>query len=481
MFISLFQIKEQLEELNNLLLAKEKQYESLLAKVHPSQHLSAVNLLHYLTFRSQDIKELQQALHNHGFSSLINAEAYIRSQVLSVLKHFGTYDQHPGTYETASSLLEGRANELYGKSPGNSVPSIMVTLKTSHARDILAVKKLLRAGMNIARINCAHDNEDTWREMIVNVRKAIEVTGLPCKIYMDLAGPKIRTKIKGIKKQRVWLEEGDNFYLADNEVFKSKLPTVICTIPGIVKQLKPGERVFFDDGLFEAKITGLQPGAAELEMVRVSAKKPYVKAEKGINFPDSELSLSALTEFDQASLSFILQHADLVGYSFVQNTDDLSILQRSMPEKKIPIILKIETPEGFKNLPHLLFKAMEEECYGVMIARGDLAVELGFEKMSQVQEEISLLCEASHAPVIWATQVLETMNKSGLATRSEITDASLSITAECVMLNKGAHTVRAIKTLRTVLENTGTFRSKKKYLLRPLKIAKEFFERPETI
>jgi pyruvate kinase len=210
-------------------------------------------------------------------------------------------------------------------------------------------------------------------------------------------------------------------------------------------------------------------------MVRVSSKKPYLKSEKGINFPDSQLSLTALTDFDRSSLNFILEHADLIGYSFVHNINDLSSLQMEMSIKKVPIILKIETYDGYKNLPHLLFKAMEEECYGVMIARGDLAVEIGFEKLSQVQEEISLLCEAAHAPVIWATQVLETLNKTGLASRSEITDASLGITAECVMLNKGEHTARAIKTLRAILENSSQYHLKKKYLLNPLSIAKNYF------
>ena len=476
MFISLSQIKQELKNLNDLLLSKERQYRSLLEKTHPSQYISRHNLLRYLAFRSHDISELQYALHKQGYSSLTNAEGYVRSQVLAVLKHFEIYDQDACTFETSKSLLEGRANELYGKSPGSNIPSIMVTLKTSHARDILAVKKLLRAGMNIARINCAHDNEETWFQMILNLRKATEVTGIPCKIYMDLAGPKIRTKIKGSKKERVLVEEGDSFYLTGNEDFKSKLPVVICTIPGIISQLKEGERVFFDDGLFEAKIINLQPGAAVLEMIRVSAKKPYLKTEKGINFPDSQLSLSALTEFDEKSLTFILEHADLIGFSFVHNINDLTALQSAMQTKKLPIILKIETPEGFRNLPNLLFKAMEEECYGVMIARGDLAVEVGFEKMSQVQEEISLLCEAAHTPTIWATQVLETMNKSGLPTRSEITDASLGITAECVMLNKGAHTVRAIKTLRTILENSSPHHLKKRYLLSPLNIAEEFFQ-----
>src|SRR5688572_300140 len=475
MFLSLMQIKQELQELNELMLNSEKQHQPLLEKVHPSQHISALNLLHYLALRSQNIQDLQQALHKQGYSSLINSEGYIRSQLLAVLNHFNHHEEDSCTFETSVSLLSQRASQLFGNTPGSTTPSIMVTLKTSHAHDILAVKKLLRTGMNIARINCAHDDEKTWLHMITNIKKAIEITGIPCKIYMDLAGPKIRTNIIKTKKGKILLEEGDNFYLTDNEKFKSDLPVVFCTLPGVMKQLKKEQRVLLDDGLFEAKIIDLHQDAVELEMVRGSAKKPFLKAERGINFPDSQLALSALTEFDRGSLSFILDHADLIGYSFIHNVHDLSALQNAMVEKKLPIILKIETPDGFKNLAHLLFKAMEEECYGVMIARGDLAVEVGFEKMSRVQEEISLLCEAAHTPVVWATQVLETMNKSGLATRSEITDASLGITAECVMLNKGAHTVKTIKTLKDILKNSSSHHFKKRYLMGPLSVAKEFF------
>src|SRR5215213_880130 len=347
MFIDLSEIKQGLEDINDLLLSKEKQYYSLIERAHPSQKISAFNLLHYLAFRSANIRGLQQALHKQGYSSLTNAEGYIRSQILAVLKHFGTYGENACTFEASKMLLQARATELYGNSSENGIPSIMVTLKTSHARDVLAVKKLLRAGMNIARINCAHDNEGTWSEMILNVKKATEVTGIPCKIYMDLAGPKIRTKIKGKKKPKVLIEEGDNFYLAEREDFESKLPVIVCAIPGIISQLREGEKVLFDDGLFEAKIIFKRGNVAGLEMLRVSARKPYLKTEKGINFPDSKLSLAALTDFDRQSLNFIREHADLIGYSFVHNTSDLDTLQKELQEKKIPIILKIETPEGF--------------------------------------------------------------------------------------------------------------------------------------
>jgi pyruvate kinase len=117
---------------------------------------------------------------------------------------------------------------------------------------------------------------------------------------------------------------------------------------------------------------------------------------------------------------------------------------------------------------------MQQKAFGVMIARGDLAVEIGFERMGEIQEEILWICEAAHVPVVWATQVLETLNKSGMATRSEITDASHAAMAECVMINKGDHTIEVIETLRDILHRTGGHHIKKRFIFRSLSIAQRF-------
>ncbi|MBD0377963.1 MAG: pyruvate kinase, partial [Flavisolibacter sp.] len=184
--------------------------------------------------------------------------------------------------------------------------------------------------------------------------------------------------------------------------------------------------------------------------------------------------IPALTDYDLKCLPFILEHADMVGYSFVRNANDLLQLQDAMEPKKLPIIIKIETPEAVKNLPQLLLQGMREELFGVMIARGDLAVEIGFERMSEIQEEILWICEAGHVPVIWATQVLENLNKSGIATRSEVTDAAHAVMAECVLVNKGSHTIEVIEALRDILYRSGGHHVKKRYTFRPLQIASRF-------
>ena len=168
----------------------------------------------------------------------------------------------------------------------------------------------------------------------------------------------------------------------------------------------------------------------------------------------------------------------MVGYSFVRNTKDLIQLYEALGEnQKLALVIKIETPEAVKNLPHLLFCGMRRENVGVMIARGDLAVEIGFERMSEIQEEILWICEAAHVPVIWATQVLENLNKSGMATRSEVTDAAHAALADCVMINKGNYIIQTMETLRDILLRSGGHHVKKRYTFRPLSIAMRFMTR----
>lgn len=299
------------------------------------------------------------------------------------------------------------------------------------------------------------------------------MTGLSCKIYMDLAGPKIRTVIKDKDKMKV--EEGEIIFLADEKHMNGDEKTIGCTIPGIAEQLNTGETVLFDDGLIEARVEKTEPDRARLQVLRISSKKPFIKDEKGINFPDSNLLLPALTEYDIKCLSFISKHADIVGYSFVRNTKDILQLQEVMGRnKKTALVIKIETPEAVKNLPDLLFCSMHQENIGVMIARGDLAVEIGFERMSEIQEEILWICEAAHVPVIWATQVLENLNKSGVATRSEVTDAAHAAMADCVMINKGTHIIQTMETLKDILIRSGGHHVKKRFTFRPLNIATRF-------
>jgi pyruvate kinase len=255
-------------------------------------------------------------------------------------------------------------------------------------------------------------------------------------------------------------------------------PIVPCTLPAIFDQVKAGEKIWFDDGKLAGIITRVSTDEMEVEITQAGPRGHRLGADKGINLPDSELDLPALTDADREILRFAVQHADLIGYSFVRRAADVRELQRELRQLGRPqlgIILKIETRAAFDNLPELLLAAMENPSSGVMIARGDLAIEVGFERLAEIQEEILWMCEAAHMPVIWATQVLEQLSKKGVCSRAEITDAAMSERAECVMLNKGPFVLDAVKTLDSVLQRMQSHQAKKRAMLRPLKLAERFF------
>jgi pyruvate kinase len=249
-----------------------------------------------------------------------------------------------------------------------------------------------------------------------------------------------------------------------------------CTLPEVFAMTRPGERIFFDDG----KIAGRVIGASEAEItVEVTHAAGKLRGDKGINLPDTTLTLPALTEKDLRDLEFICAHADAVGLSFVRRAADVAELHdhlRALGRPSFAVVLKIETRQAFADLPSLLLEAMRAGPVGVMIARGDLAVESGWERLAEIQEEILWICEAAHAPVVWATQVLERLAHDGQPTRAEITDAAMGERAECVMLNKGPHLRDAVSTLDGILRRMQAHQEKKRSMLRPLSLAARFAE-----
>jgi pyruvate kinase len=247
---------------------------------------------------------------------------------------------------------------------------------------------------------------------------------------------------------------------------------VACTLPEVFAQVCVGERIWFDDGRIGGVIRRVEADWLEVEIVRARDCGETLAADKGINLPDSQLSLPALTAKDIQDLAVVAKVADLVGLSFVQQASDVEALREALHALGRPglgIMLKVETRRAFENLPALLFSAMAGKAAGVMIARGDLAVECGYERLAEVQEEILWAAEAAHMPVIWATQVLETLAKTGLPSRAEITDAAMGERAECVMLNKGPHITEAMRTLDDILRRMQSHQTKKRSLLRALR------------
>ena len=252
----------------------------------------------------------------------------------------------------------------------------------------------------------------------------------------------------------------------------ARLASIACTLPEALARVRKGDRIWFDDGRIGGVVRRAGVHAVEVEITDARDGGEALAADKGINLPDTRLDLPALTAKDLADLPVVARHADLVGLSFAQSAADVRLLRERLAglgAGHMGLILKIETQRGFAHLPEMLLAAMAGPVAGVMIARGDLAVECGYERLAEVQEEILWACEAAHMPVVWATQVLETLARTGRPSRAEITDAAMGGRAECVMLKKGPHIVDAMRTLGGILRRMQAHQSKKRPLLRALK------------
>ncbi|MFW5955052.1 MAG: pyruvate kinase, partial [Guyparkeria sp.] len=550
---------------------------------------------------AEDIRELQSALAEHGLSSLGRSESRVMATLDAILdlldRSCGAPASQPRGSEDAfhagSRLLARHTERLFGEDDGGARGiRIMVTLPSEAADDAELLQGLLAAGMNCARINCAHDGPREWARMIEHLKAARRRTGRDCRVLMDLAGHKVRTgpivpretvlqmepengrapaieisdgfpRSEGVGKgrKRVWhlavdpehvesLRDGQVLHFVDRvgrrrqlritatgtaRFFRGSLDgpaqvdaatsfhdmerderftargfdqqpqklrvfegdplylmadgtpgrparvddlgnvlepaRIACEEPRIFNRLSVGDPVWIDDGKIGARVESVEPNGALLRVEHAGPQGKTVKPDKGLNFPDTPLDLPALSAKDRAGLDFVVRHADMVGFSFVESGDDMRSLIEELDGRgavDMPIVAKIETRRAVAALPEILLAAMGNRPLGVMIARGDLAVELGPECMIEAQETLLCLTEAAHVPVIWATQVLETLAKKGAISRPELTDAAMAERAECVMLNKGPYIQRAVRTLSEILERTQRYQHKKTAWMSPL-------------
>lgn len=466
---------------------------------------SVENLALYLALRKVDLTAEQTALTALGLSSLGRAEAHVLATLDAVNAALGALaDGTPAAgrvsprFHRPARRIERRRDAMFGTDPNGPCTRILVTLPTEAAEDPQLVAGLVAAGAGAVRINCAHDGPEAWAAMIAHTRSAATAAGRAVPVYMDLAGPKVRTrtvsmppdwmrrekkkKLKALKKEGLSsrtlgprLLRGDRLVLCRTAAGDETRVEVTLSHPALLAALKPGAMVHFDDGRIGARVVSIDTGRAELEVANVRARGTRLKPEKGVNLPGVAIDIPALTEADQNALDFAVGRADTIGYSFVQTVRDVRAIQAAIADRLPPggempaLVLKVETDLALHNLPRLIVQAGARGPVAVMIARGDLAVEIGLERLSEIQEEILWLCEAAEIPVIWATQVLENLAKEGFATRAEATDAAMAQRAECVMLNKGPYAEEAIAFLRRVGLRMDRHQAKKTPRLGPLR------------
>lgn len=488
-------LKENIRQILEFVLQSEKKYADLLGRVQPHYFESARNLIHYLALRTFDLHQIQEELSILSISSLSHSEGYTLTNLQNILSLLQLLNgekitehtaRSPFDYRKSKSQIQQNTLQLFGRHHRGESARIMVTMPSEAAEDYELIRGLLMAGMDIARINTSHDGPLAWYRMISNIKKGEQETGKSCLVYMDMSGPKFRTEeVFPTSEEKIYVRlfESDLIYLVRDipSMPEANRVYVSVQLPEIFHDAKAGERIFFDDGKIAGLITEVNSDLIKVKITEAAVRGSKLRADKGINLPDSNLSLPSLTEADLVNLPFIAAHADIIGYSFARDPKDVEYLQgelKRLNRADIGITLKIETEEAFENLPMMLLTAMRSAKVGVMIARGDLAVEIGFERSAEVQEEILWICEAAHVPGIWATQVLEKLVRKGNPTRAEVTDAAMAARAECVMLNKGPFIVEGVKTLDNIIRRMEKHQFKRKGNLRPLSVAKHFLEEP---
>lgn len=431
---------------------------------------SALNLACYIALRRRNLSGLQATLLSYGLAPLAHSESRVLAALdASIAACAGAIpDSADKRFFYGQKILERRTNLLFGPLKARRRTRIMVTLSTDAAGDYPLIRDLVVRGMNCARINCAHDSVDVWEAMVAHVRRAAKETGRICRILMDIAGPKPRTDaiLTTGAKNRLFR----NGYLlltreppqtAGGMQFQTS-----CTMPEVISLLKAGSEVWIDDGRIGARVEALTGEGALLKVISVRATGERLQAGKGINLPNIRFERLAFTDKDRRDLQFVCAHADILGYSFVQDVADVAMLYQEMEalptEKKScqSVVLKIETRKAMQNLPDLIVAAAGRWQTGIMIARGDLGVEIGLPQLTEVQEQILLMGQAASVPVIWATQILERYTKKGILTRAEATDAAMGGRTECVMLNKGPFINEAVPLLDNILLRAQSIRNK---------------------
>ncbi len=310
------------------------------------------------------------------------------------------------------------------------------------------MRKLLLAGMNVARLNFSHGNYEDHTERIKRLRAAAEELDLPLMLLQDLQGPKIR--VGEMPAEGTMLKVGDALTLVPIADYTGQPNTVSLDYPYVAEEAEPGTQVLLDDGLLELRVEKVDGTAVHCKVVEGG----LLKSHKGVNFPTLNLRLPSMTEKDKRDLDFgVEQEVDLISLSFVRKPEDIQILKALLKEKgaNIPVLAKLEKPQAIANL-----EAIVDECDAIMVARGDLGVEMRPEKVPLIQKQIIQVCNQKGIPVITATQMLDSMIHNARPTRAEASDVANAIIdgTDAVMLSGesavGDYPVEAVEMLARI-------------------------------
>ena len=315
------------------------------------------------------------------------------------------------------------------------------------------IHQMIKEGVNVFRINFSHADYENVKERIKLIRKLNDEHKYNIAILGDLQGPKLRV---GMMKPDIIVSPGDEITFCTGKDFVGDNTKVYMNYKNFPKDVKEGERIILDDGklIFEVLTTN-----GKDEVVAKVIQGGPLRSRKGVNLPNTNISLPALTEKDVKDAKFAIeQEVDWIALSFVRNAFDLEQLQdliNKNSKHKIPIIAKIEKPEAVKNIDKII-----AFCDGIMVARGDLGVEIKAEEVPLIQKNLVLRAKQARIPVIIATQMMETMISSLTPTRAEVNDVANSVMdgADAVMLSGetsiGQYPIQVIQTMSNIIKST---------------------------
>ena len=325
------------------------------------------------------------------------------------------------------------------------------------------MKSLVKNGMNVARFNFSHGDHEEQRERMNLLKNVREELDRPVAILLDTKGPEIRTGLlEGGKK--VTLREGSEFILYTEEMTGNETGCCV-TYPGLAKDVKPGDRILIDDGLIELKVKQIKSG----NIVCHVENGGELGERKGVNVPNVKVKLPAVTEKDIDDILFgIQQDIDFIAASFIRSAKGVKEIRKILKEnhaEHISIIAKIENAEGVENIDEII-----EASDGIMVARGDLGVEIPAQEVPHIQKMIIKKCNERYVPVITATQMLDSMIRNPRPTRAEVADVANAIYdgTDAVMLSgetaAGKYPAEALKMMNEIAENTEQYVDYEKYI-----------------
>lgn len=330
------------------------------------------------------------------------------------------------------------------------------------SRDEQTIRGLIVAGMNVARLNFSHGDHEDKKEIIATIRRLSDEICVPIAILGDLAGPKIR--VGEMENGCVNLEAGGEMTITTNEV-TGTASLVSTTYPNLVSDVEKGNRILLDDGNIELEVTEVRPEEVKTRVV-VGGN---LKSHKGMNLPGVRVSAPAVSTKDFMDIEFAANHGlDYIGLSFVRSPDDVRKAKKILANfgSDIPVIAKIEKEEAVNQ-----FEAVLAEADGIMIARGDLGVEMASERVPLIQKKIIEECNLAGKPVITATQMLESMTYNPRPTRAETSDVANAVIdgSDAVMLSGetavGKYPIKAVETMLRIIDGVENELGKGKSLL----------------